>query len=489
MSREKTNKSYTDLEQQLTDKEKYIDYLENIIVVQSNTLLLSDRERRDADQTIHAYEMLQEFAEEEMKDRDSVIEAHENLMSLSSQELLQKDAILNSILETNQYICTIIEENAILQKTLDNLIKTFGFKRGILLLCKKDGLVEEILNNINADELKKEYFHFAKEKIDEVEKSREAVIITNKKLDIEGKSETISIVCLPLIYQKTLLGIIYIDSIGEPILISPNDIETAKIFGTQAAISLNSVILYKKLKEQSIIDKLTGLPNRKKLEIDMEAPGPKTCALLNVDGFSSINVAYGIEAGNHVLMTIVERIKDNLPPDTWLYRLSADEFVVLSRNIDFTPSLIKTSLINHITHASIQYKEICIHISISIGIVANEEKHLLRKADIALKSARKKGRGYVMVYDESYSDIKKYKELFFWVNKLKTAVRKDRMLPYFQGIYNNKTGKCDLYECLVRIIDDGGIIISPQNFLGPAKQIGLYNTVSYCMVDKTFTYF
>ena len=45
-------------------------------------------------------------------------------------------------------------------------------------------------------------------------------------------------------------------------------------------------------------------------------------------------------------------------------------------------------------------------------IVKNEEKHLLRKADIALKSARKKGRGYAIVYDESYSDIKKYKEVF-----------------------------------------------------------------------------
>lgn len=488
MSREDIEKSLKELRQQIIDKEKYIDYLEKVIVVQINTLLLSDRERREADQTIHAYQMLQKFTEEEIKDRDSVIKAHENLMALSSRELIQKDEVLKSILETNQYICTIIEENAILKKTLSNLIKSFNFKRGMLLLKKDNGLVEEILDNININETKKDYFQFSKKQIKVVEEKKKAVIIKNREITIDDEKSVISIVCLPLIYQQDFLGIIYIDCIDEHIFISPYDIETAKIFGTQAAISLNSVLLYKKLKEYSIIDKLTGLPNRKKLEIDLETPGPKTLALLNIDSFSTINMAYGINAGNHVLFTLASRLKDILPAETDLYRLSADEFVILSRKTDFTPSLIKTSIKHHITNSFIKYKKIHINISLSIGIVHKEEKSLLRKADIALKSARKKGRGYVMIYDESYNEIKKYKEVFFWVNKVKTAVRQDKLVPYFQGIYNNKTGRYDLYECLVRIIDQGKIF-SPRNFLEPAKQIGMYSTVSYCMIDKTFQYF
>ncbi|MEJ2662916.1 MAG: EAL domain-containing protein, partial [Spirochaetia bacterium] len=46
----------------------------------------------------------------------------------------------------------------------------------------------------------------------------------------------------------------------------------------------------------------------------------------------------------------------------------------------------------------------------------------------------------------------------------------------------------DLYECLVRIQEDGKVIL-PKLFLEPAKQVGLYNAVSYCMIDKCFTYF
>jgi len=94
----------------------------------------------------------------------------------------------------------------------------------------------------------------------------------------------------------------------------------------------------------------------------------------------------------------------------------------------------------------------------------------------------------MFIYNEDYDLINKYKESFFWVNKLKQAIRNDQMLPYFQGIRNNSTQITDLYECLVRIIDNGKVI-EPKNFLESAKQVGLYNTVSYCMIDKCFTYF
>ncbi|MBN1697549.1 MAG: EAL domain-containing protein [Spirochaetales bacterium] len=477
------------LKQTIKDKEKYIEYLEQVIVSQFNTILLSDKARMDADQTVKAYEMVQQLSENEIKDRDNIIKAHENLMQLSAQELIHKDRILNTILETNQYICTIIEENEVLNKTLTNLVKALRFKRGILFLEKNEELSGEIYYGMDEGELKKDYFSFPLGHIAHVREKRKSVILKNSRISINGQATIISIVCLPLVYQNDFLGLIYIDTIGEEIQLSSHDLETAHIFGTQASISVNSVLIYKALKEQSIIDKFTGLPNRKKLEIDLETPGAKTIALLNIDGFSTINVAYGIEAGNHVLLTMVRRLKEIMPPQTQLYRLSADEFVVLSWNKDFTPGLIKTSIKNHIANSSIEYRKILININLSIGIVHDEEKELLRKADIALKAARKKGRGYVVIYDETLNEIKKYKETFFWINKVKKAVRQDKMIPYFQGIHNNTTGAIDIYECLVRIVDQDENIIPPRKFLEPAKQLGLYSTVSYCMIDKTFQYF
>ncbi|WP_455200447.1 diguanylate cyclase domain-containing protein, partial [Kaarinaea lacus] len=86
-----------------------------------------------------------------------------------------------------------------------------------------------------------------------------------------------------------------------------------------------------------------------KLEIDMEAPGPKTLALLNIDAFSSINTAYGIEVGNFVLKTVAKRLSELSNSDTNVYKLSADEFVILSTNSEIIPYMLKSNIRNLLT--------------------------------------------------------------------------------------------------------------------------------------------
>jgi diguanylate cyclase (GGDEF)-like protein len=216
--------------------------------------------------------------------------------------------------------------------------------------------------------------------------------------------------------------------------------------------------------------------------------GKKLLALINIDSFSSINTAYGLDAGNHVLKTVAQRLKLILPDKSMLYRLSGDEFVILSKDDIVTPHMLSTSITNILSGTPITYQNISINVSASIGLVQNEEHHLLRKADIALKMAKKRGHGYSELYQNEEDYINRYQQVFVWVNKVKEAVRQDHLLPYFQGIRNNRTGMMEKYECLVRLIDNGKVL-NPRDFLGPAKQVGLYSAVSFCMIDKCFSYF
>jgi diguanylate cyclase (GGDEF)-like protein len=472
----------------LKEKEDYIDYLEKLTVAQSNVLFLSDVERRNADKTIKAYEELQRLAEHELKDKDTIIQAHENLMRLSSLELLHKNSIFHNILEINQYISTIIEEEVILQKTIENLMKAMSFDRGILLLRENGKISPKLHFNISSDETKNHAFDFSLKVINRVIQEKKRLLIKNEPIQNGGPPKLISILCLPLLAKDRLLGAIYIDSIGGECRFSERDLEVAEIFSTQALISINNVILYRMLKQESITDQFTGLPNRKQLEINAEMPGKKLLALINIDSFSSINMAYGLEMGNHVLRTIAVRLKMILPAKATLYRLSGDEFVILSKDDDITPHMLSTAVTNVLAGTPITHEDISINLSVSIGLVQNEDKNLLRKADIALKLAKKRGHGYSELYRGEEDFVNRYQQVFIWVNKVKEAVQKDRLLPYFQGIRDNRTGKIDKYECLVRLIDNGEVL-NPRKFLGPAKQVGLYSTVSFCMIDKCFNYF
>jgi len=484
---ESLQEKINELEQTLRKRNEYIDYLEKLTIAHSNEKLLIDREREYADQTIRAYETLQKLSEQELKERDEIIIAHQSLVNLSSNELMNKNAVLTNILELAKYLNTIIQEENLLRKTLDNLIKALNFERGILFLKSNKKLIPKTFIKIQKEALKEEYFQYSLSIIQEVLKSKKSMLIKNKKCNTES-GDLISIVCVPIISQYSVLGVIYTDVLGKHVSLTRKDISIAEIFCTQASISLNNLILYRMLKQQSITDRFTGLSNRKKLEIDLETPGPKLLALLNIDGFSSINMAYGMEAGNFVLKTVADKLKAICLPDMQLYKLSGDEFVILSAKEGITPFMLKTNIQNVLASGTIKFKNIMINISLSMGIVQNEEKDLLHKADIALKRAKNMGHGYMFIYNEDSDLVNKYKESFYWVNKVKEALRNDHIVPFFQGIRNNTAKSIDLYECLVRIQEDGKVIL-PKLFLEPAKQVGLYNAVSYCMIDKCFTYF
>jgi diguanylate cyclase (GGDEF)-like protein len=484
---ENLNSKIAELEHILKERNDYIDYLEKLTIAHSNEMLLVDKEREYADQTIKAYETLQKLSEHELKERDEIILAHQSLVRLSSIELMNKNSVLNNILELTKYLNTIIQEENLLRKTLANLISALSFERGILFLKNNKKLVPKTFIKVSKEELKEPYFRYSLSVIQEVLKSKKSSLVKNRKCP-ENNDTLISIVCVPIVSQYSVLGVIYTDVLGKHVSLTKKDIGIAEIFCAQASISLNNLLLYRMLKQQSITDRFTGLFNRKKLEIDLEAPGEKLLALLNIDGFSSINMAYGMEAGNFVLKTVADKLKTICAPSMQLYKLSGDEFVILSADKTITPFMLKTNIQNVLAGTTIRFKNIYINISLSMGIVQNEEKNLLHKADIALKRAKNLGHGYMFIYNEDYDLVNKYKESFYWVNKVKEALRNDRILPYFQGIRNNETLGMDLYECLVRIRDNGKVIL-PEFFLEPAKQVGLYNTISYCMIEKCFTYF
>lgn len=79
-------------------------------------------------------------------------------------------------------------------------------------------------------------------------------------------------------------------------------------------------------------DVLTGASNRISLSMDMEkidqsAEEPYYFTMFNICNFSDINLEYGNEAGDRLLVRAVNDLKDYFEEDT-IYRTGSDEFVV-----------------------------------------------------------------------------------------------------------------------------------------------------------------
>ena len=244
------------------------------------------------------------------------------------------------------------------------------------------------------------------------------------------------------------------------------------------------------LLKQLYCDSLTDLPNRNRFIHDCEniPDGIIAAIMLDIDSFRDINNMFGGSEGDKVLCYAARLIQEHCTDKDRLYKFPADEYVIICRNRQEEEVL---RLTNEILHAfsTGQYvtKGQALNLTISAGVVfrpATQSK-LLSSANIAKIQAKQGRKGYV-VYESSMNMEAHYSKNYFWLNSLKEALKEDQIIPYYQPIYNNFTGRIEKYEALVRMIQPDGSVVTPDNFLPVAMKSKMYKKISHVMIDRVF---
>lgn len=250
-------------------------------------------------------------------------------------------------------------------------------------------------------------------------------------------------------------------------------------------------ILNKKneLYNQLITDKLTQLPNRTKLNYDLDANQHKTLILINLDRFSLINDKYGFAMGDNVLIHVSDILRKIMKKDMKLYSLEADIFAITIDNdskeyLNYELDTIQAVLNN----TPLEMDEISLYINVTIGIVYYEIGNIIQKAELALRQARKVSRNRVEFYSDSLameSDIVKNND---WTNRIANALDNDDILVYYQPIIECETGKVVKYEALVRLEYEDKIY-TPNYFLTTARYAGYLHKITRVVFAKACSKF
>ena len=253
---------------------------------------------------------------------------------------------------------------------------------------------------------------------------------------------------------------------------------------------ITEVIKQKEIINRQTTDELTKLPNREKLLQNINESKYPNLALINLNNFRDINELYGFQTGDKVLTSISKIIlKYFNNKDHEVYKLPSDEFAVFlddAKDIHcFQDTIIELS--NHLKKIELNIDDHVIYTSITAGI-AHSKQDILLNANIALQGARKLKQTSV-VYDENCKIKESVQNNLNWHQNIKKAIKDDRIIPYFQPIYNVATKKIEKYEALVRLLDENDEIISPYFFLDIAKKYHQYEHITMVMIKKTFEYF
>lgn len=222
-------------------------------------------------------------------------------------------------------------------------------------------------------------------------------------------------VCIPIIIDGEIIGVMNFSTNNNK-RISEYYKKNMLTFVETITISLANIRLHEIMQEQAIHDALTGLYNRyylmntlpRMMEETLNKNQTLCVAILDLDYFKNINDTWGHVAGDEVLKSMGEIIKENLRSNDICCRFGGEEFIVILVGI----SLVKAVKRLEDIRTQIENARIYFHgsplpmLSTSIGVAevpthGMTTEEIISQADKALYEAKAAGRNRLMIAKSS----------------------------------------------------------------------------------------
>lgn len=224
-----------------------------------------------------------------------------------------------------------------------------------------------------------------------------------------------SLICVPLVVHKRIVGILYLDDFA-PRQFDRERMKLLSVLSSFAAMAIYNAQLHKRTKLMAITDSLTGLHNHRyfrqifiqELTRAKRYKKPLSIIMMDVDDFKQFNDAYGHYSGDLVLTAIGKIITRTLRHIDYAFRYGGEEFMVILPDTRLAGALLVAErlreLIEHDT-AMVLDDIAGRGVTVSVGVAcypdsgANREE-LFNKVDSLLYKAKELGKNNVYFVEE-----------------------------------------------------------------------------------------
>lgn len=239
----------------------------------------------------------------------------------------------------------------------------------------------------------------------------------------------------------------------------------------------------KKINELAYTDQLTGLPNRhwfyqnlqEVVKRAQEQQQAIAILLIDFDDFKGINDVLGHHGGDLFLKQVSARIHACLMKNATISRLGGDEFIiVLEEGTEEDVRRLAEQILAEMKRPFFLLgQEIVMSLSIGISLQSvckSDEETLIRQADVAMYSAKEKGKNNYQLFTEDLNE--KVTRKLKLEKALQNALEKEEFQLYYQPQVDLQTGSLVGLEALIRWNSPSGIV-SPAEFIPLAEETGL----------------
>jgi diguanylate cyclase (GGDEF)-like protein/PAS domain S-box-containing protein len=279
--------------------------------------------------------------------------------------------------------------------------------------------------------------------------------------------------------------------------------ETATPLRNREGTSIGAVIVFgdvtkerrlkRALSYQASHDALTGLINRREFDTRLETAvtsaqrgeGEYVLLYVDLDQFKVVNDTCGHSAGDRLLRDITSLLQTRVRGSDTIARLGGDEFGLLLERCSIEQAERVADSIRQAIHGyRFLWGANSLSVGASIGVVriareTTSAASVLSAADIACYAAKDGGRNRVQIYERD-SGTNRHREMQ-WVGRIARAVEDARLELFAQRIVgiSKAAGNAPYYELMVRLRDEDGTLVPPNEFIPAAER---YNVM--VMVDR-----
>lgn len=262
--------------------------------------------------------------------------------------------------------------------------------------------------------------------------------------------------------------------------------------------------LVQRLAWQAERDHLTGLYNRREMEIRMaaalyavkEQKRQFIFCYMDLDQFKLVNDTCGHRAGDALLQRLsailMERVKST---HHHLARLGGDEFGILFSDISLPGAItVVQGIRDEVVRFRFQWEGHIFRLGLSFGVTQIQPSmhdigQILSQADTACYHAKAQGGNAIQIFEHTHPALRKINDEMQWVMVITKAFEEQRFELYRQKLVSfNPAIFTQHYEVLLRMRSEDGEMVAPGEFLPAAERYGLAPSFDRWVIRNILAY-
>lgn len=296
------------------------------------------------------------------------------------------------------------------------------------------------------------------------------------------ESDVKDVVAVPLRSGQAVIGTLeVVNRIGGDTAFGQADVQVLETIAAHVAVAVENSRLVDRLRYDAYHDRLTELPNRKRIidalaaSVAVGAPGEVVAVLVvDVDGMRQVNESMGHAAGDLLLVEVGRRLKAAAAAGALVGRVGGDEFVVTQRAESAEEAYVIATDLRNALHAPMVFGSITLDVDTAVGLAVypdhgDDAEALLQHADLAATAAKAVPGGVQLFHPALESRAVRRSGL---AADLRHALEAGGLDVHFQPKVTLADRRLVGVECLARWNHPAHGWVAPEDFVAVAEHTG-----------------